>query len=136
MNSVLERPTVFDAATRERIVSLLALGSFAATACRAAGVSYQGYRRWQRMWEEGDPKAERFAGFFEAAARASAMAEVEALSKVRSGRPGWRSSAWFLGRRFPGRWGRKARLIPRGVDVKRLTDEKLRAMSESSRLER
>jgi hypothetical protein len=41
MKPVLERPTVFDAATQERIVWLLAYGNFAATACRAAGVTFE-----------------------------------------------------------------------------------------------
>jgi hypothetical protein len=126
MKTALLRPTALDPATQGKIVSLLADGHFMGVACRASGITYRGLRHWQRRWEGGDPMAERFDDFFREVERASAIGEVLALARVRSGEPGWRSAAWFLGRRFPGPWGRKARAVARGVDVGRMSEEELR----------
>lgn len=127
MTHDLARPTVLSPEVQLAIVTALAEGNYLATACQAAGITYSGFRWWQKRWEEGDPVAQRFADFFESVNRASAVAERSALGGVRAGSPGWQGEAWFLERRFPRRWGKRDRApvpaTPR--DLTKMTDDDL-----------
>jgi hypothetical protein len=58
----------------------------------------------------GSPRARerRYLEFLEAVTRASAVAEVHAVAIVREAMAAdWRAAAWFLERRYPGRWRRR-----------------------------
>jgi hypothetical protein len=104
------RPYALDAATQRRIVRSLAAGQFLKTACREAGTTYDTFRRWRDRVEAGDPGAERFAPFFAEVDKTLARCEEDAVSVVIAGKDGWRGAAWYLERRFPGRW-RKSRTV-------------------------
>ena len=109
MGTQLQRPRALSREVQQRIITLLAEGNYLFVACEAAGLTYSGFRHWQRRWEDGDPVAQEFADFFESVKRAVAVGEVNALRELTAGDPGWQSRAWFLERRFPQRWGRKDR---------------------------
>jgi hypothetical protein len=97
-----------------RIVRALAEGSYLSTACRAAGISTDTWYYWRRLCKIGVAYAQVYADFYGACARASAVVEASALAVVRSGRPDWRGAAWFLERRFPARWGKRATIKHKG----------------------
>jgi hypothetical protein len=110
----LPRPRVLTPDVQARIVRGLAEGSYLASACRAAGISTDTWYYWRRLCKNGVAHAQVYAGFYGACARASAVVEASALEVVRSGRPDWRRAAWFLERRFPERWGKRAAIKHKG----------------------
>lgn len=107
MKARLDRPRVLTPQVQAAIVQALAEGSYLNAACRAAGTTKDCFNYWRRLYESGAEHAQVYTVFYTACARASAIAEGRALDVVRSGQPGWQGPAWFLGRRFPERWGRR-----------------------------
>lgn len=110
MGSSLEKLTALDLKTQQQIINLLSVGNYITVACKAAGITYRGFRHWQKRWEEGDPDAMRFDEFFQAVYQATALGESNALIRLQAGGPSWQAQAWFLERRFHQRWGRKDRV--------------------------
>lgn len=107
MPSLPDRPTVLTPEAQRIITNAVAEGSHLSVACRAAGITYSNFAHWRKRCEEGDETAQRFADFFDDIKRASSVAEIMALSKLKEGEQGWQSLAWFLERRFPDRWGKR-----------------------------
>ncbi len=108
-SGTVAKPAALTTDVQAAIVDALARGEFLGSACRGAGVTSATYYHWRARARRDDPPARPYAGFFEAADRAGAVAEAEALSRIRAGGRGWESQAWFLARRFPRRWGRARR---------------------------
>jgi hypothetical protein len=133
----LPRPYALTVDVQGQIVASLREGNYVSVACRAAGTTYDTFRHWERRWEDGDPVAQQFADFFMASRKAQALAETEALRRVREGAPGWQGSAWYLERRFSARWGRRATIAVDGPrlleDLSKLTDEELEAIARGSK---
>lgn len=86
------------------------------TACLVAGTTKECVDYWKRLYENGVEHAQKYADFFSALKRASALAESESLEDIKSGRQGWQGQAWFLERRHYKRWGSKHK-----VDVTQTT---------------
>lgn len=85
-----------------RLVQLLRDGNWREHACAAVGIDARTLRTWLARETEGEP----FASFALAIREAEAAAETDAVSALRSlGSDDWRALAWWLERRFPGRWG-------------------------------
>jgi hypothetical protein len=123
----LARITVLTPEIQRVIIEALAVGSYLTVACEAAGISRQAFDHWRKRCEDGDPNAQGFADFFAAVKKASGLAELSALQRISLGTMNWQSAAWYLERRFPKRWGRKAEAkqrtqieapaIPRAIDA-------------------
>lgn len=108
MASELDKPAVLTVKVQREIVRLIIEGNFFEVACFAAGTTRQTVEYWQKLCESGVPHAQVYADFFASIKKANAIAEANALRDIKSGADGWQSRAWFLERRFKGRWGRNA----------------------------
>jgi hypothetical protein len=100
------RPSTLTNEVTEAICGFLLQGHYFATACRLADVSPETAREWLERGQNRhhrSPTLETRA-FADAVERASAQAEHNALRQVLAGGRGWQGPAWFLERRFPGRW--------------------------------
>jgi hypothetical protein len=91
----------------EDVCAPLRDGHYFRSALRVAGVNVETGEEWLARGEGrhrrgATPGTVRFAL---AVNQASVEAEDRALARVRSGDKTWQSSAWFLSRRFPARWG-------------------------------
>jgi transposase len=105
------RPTKLTPQVQERIVGLIAAGSYAEPAARAAGISASTFYSWMergQLEEDGI-----FREFREAIKRAEAEAEISAVKVVTSAMPrSWQAAMTFLERKHPDRWGRRSRAEP------------------------
>ena len=102
----MARPTKLTAETAEKIVTSIAAGNYAETACRSAGVSASTYYRWLERGEEEDSGAHR--DFFEAVGDAEAAAEINAVATIQAAMPDdWRAAMAYLERRYGERWQRR-----------------------------
>ena len=121
--SLPDRPRVLTDAVQAEIVRYVAEGNYFEVACRAAGVSRDTVDYWRKLYEAGAEHAQVYADFFGALARAQAIAEVQAVRCVRSGRFGWQGDAWFLDRRFRARWNAKQKGPDEEEEESPATDE-------------
>lgn len=128
MPSLPDRPRALTKEVQEKILRYVTDGSYLNIACRAAGISYSAFAWWRKRCEEGDPDASWLADFFELIKDASAVAEVEAISHLRQGQPGWQANAWFLERRFRNRWAQAGKQDAGQRDVSKLSTEELEAI--------
>lgn len=113
MGKSLARITVLTPQAQKVIAESLAEGNYLTTACSLAGISTDTFYHWKNRHDAGDPGASDYSDFFGEVKKASAFAEVMALRAIRTGGFGWQGSAWFLERRFPKKWGRKAEAKPK-----------------------
>jgi Xaa-Pro aminopeptidase len=108
---------------RDVIVKALEAGNYDEVAAQAAGVSKASFYNWLKRGEaelervESAPNArmrqsERpFVDFLDAVTRARAQAEPEMVARIKElGQQDWRALAWFLERRFSGRWANRQRI--------------------------
>jgi hypothetical protein len=131
----------------EQAAKLIAGGNYASTVFQMLGV---GESTWYRWLEKGRDSKGRsiYREFWEAIQKAEAAAEARAVSGIMaSGRRNWTAYAWYLERKFPDRWGHKAKIqqeisgpggqpVSVAVDLSVLTDEELRSLeSITKRLE-
>jgi len=131
----------------EQAAKLIAGGNYASTVFQMLGV---GESTWYRWLEKGRDSKGRsiYREFWESIQKAEAAAEARAVSGVMAaGRRNWTAYAWYLERKFPDRWGHKAKIqqeisgpggqpVSVAVDLSVLTDEELRSLeSITKRLE-
>lgn len=106
------RPCKLDPERHAALVAALEAGAYRETAARGANIGVSTLYRWLEQGEADheDGRESAFRELWEAATRAEAVAEHEALDRVlTAGREDWRAAAWYLERKAPGRWGRAAR---------------------------
>jgi transposase len=106
----------FTKGTQRAIVEALKAGEYAKVAAEAQGVDESTYYRWLQRGEAAakaadngkpvDAKELGYADFLVKVRRAEAEAEQAALRRVQ-GSEDWRATAWFLERRYPGRWAKR-----------------------------
>lgn len=109
-------------------LDLLRIGLFVEQACHQAQLARSTVYSWLDRGSKGE---EPFATFFADYHKASATAELTALSEIRTGKNNWQSRAWFLERRFRDRWGRNDKLEIKPVAPERVTAaEARRVMTE------
>lgn len=106
-------PPVDRPAKMALIVSMLMGGHYLATALRAAGVTSTVYRYWMGKGQEAllksedarTPEDNAYIEFAFNAHAAESVAEEAAVAVIRAHMPrDWRAAAFFLERRYPGRW--------------------------------
>ena len=99
----MARPTKLTPDVRDRIATMIQAGAYAEQAARAAGISASSYYSWMERGERP------FSEFSETIKTAEAVAEQERVSRIQEAADAgtWQAAAWWLERRFPGRWGRR-----------------------------
>jgi hypothetical protein len=110
------------------IIELVRQGNYLETATAACGVPVHRVREWMRQGAR--QKRGKYKDFSVAIKKAEAQAEGAAVVAIRAhGGRTWQALAWYLERKFPGRWAMR-----REVDVnmsfeeaKALTIEQLAA---------
>lgn len=101
----------------DRVCEFIRRGNYTQVAAAANGISTSRFYEWLQKYED----------FRDAIEKASGEAEDEALGLVRSGHPEkWAPNAWYLERKHPDRWGRRA-LVVADAEKRKLETEKLRA---------
>jgi transposase len=98
---------------RNPIVRTLASGCYRQTAAEVAGVGKSTLYRWLEQGEHDfeDGRTTPYRELWEATKKAEADAEVEAIELIREAATrSWQAAAWLLERKYPDRWGRRARL--------------------------
>jgi transposase len=135
----MARPSRLTDEMQDKLVALLEAGQFASVACRLAGVAESTYYLW--MEKGATAKSGRYLEFSEAIKKADAMAEARRVETIRvagTDPKSWPASAWWLERRHPDRYGRRAVEVsgPKGgpiplqatvFDVSKMTDEQIDA---------
>lgn len=113
----------------EALLNYLRLGNYINQACAMVGLAESTFHYWRKEAEKIEKNLEtgeiaetdlldsdvRLLEFLESVKKARATAESYHLGKVRED-PSWQSSAWWLERSFPDRWGRKDRVEVTGKD--------------------
>ena len=113
----------------ESLLNYLILGHYINQACAMAGLAESTFHYWRKEAEEIEESVEtgeiepedltdsqvNLLEFLESVKKARATAESGHLAQVRDD-PSWQSSAWWLERSFPDRWGRKDRVEVTGKD--------------------
>lgn len=99
------RPSKLTEYTTARIISSLSRGNYRYVACQTAGITITTFERW--MSDERGPYRE----FRAAVEKAEAEAEERLLGIIEDAAPNtWQAAAWMLERKYPERWGVKARI--------------------------
>jgi len=114
------KPIILTNALRDRITTLVRQGNAINTAVRAAGISMDTFKKWMDRVSESnlmkveDPKEmealEPYMVLAEEVVQAAAEAEVNRVSLIdKAAQLGqWGAAAWWLERRLPERWGKRA----------------------------
>lgn len=103
-----------------KITGLLRDGVTINTACRAVGIDDSTYFRWL------NDNRPIYCEFSEAVERAQAECETCCVKIIRDAaeKGNWFAAAWWLERRFPGRWGKHDRIC---LEASRMSDAELDA---------
>ena len=113
----------------DSLLNYLRLGHYINQACAMVGLAESTFHYWRKEAEEVEESMEKgeieeenltdtqsnLLEFLESVKKARASAESHHLGQIRDD-PSWQSSAWWLERSFPDRWGRKDRVEVTGKD--------------------
>ncbi|MEA3367713.1 MAG: hypothetical protein U9R68_06325, partial [Planctomycetota bacterium] len=97
------RPTKCTPKLIDTLVQELTAGASLSAACRAAGITPETRRQWEKRAEAGQ---EPYAGFLGPLKKAEGQAVAEAEKRVKAGKPGWQGSARWLESMKPDVWRR------------------------------
>ncbi len=115
-----ERPTKLSPELTKRLCALLYAGNYVETAAAACGIAKKTYYDWLRKGarDRDARKQTALAKFSHAIEKAMADSEVRDLKLIdRTAQEGvWQAAAWKLERRFPNRWGNRARMEVNGPE--------------------
>ena len=101
------RPTKLTDETRSIICNALVDGCSYDAAAAAASVSVRTFYRWLESGRKEDAP-EHLAEFAADVEEAANRAEVHLVKKIQKQTDtDWRSAAWLLSRRYPGRWSER-----------------------------
>ena len=89
----------------DKICGALIRGASQQAAAAEASVSLSSLQRWLRKGRE-EGADELYTEFVDEVEEATNRSELYHVAKIAQA-DDWRSSAWFLARRFPERWGEK-----------------------------
>ena len=113
------RPTKLTEERANRIISMIAAGSYAHVAAKANGIAESTFYDWMSRGQKADrdddgnlldpDRDSVFAEFSERVKEAEATAEIRnlALIQTAAGNGTWQAAAWYLERKYADRWGRK-----------------------------
>ncbi len=109
----------FTKGKQRAILKALKAGEYAKVAAEAQGIDESTYYRWLQRGEAAmkaagnnepvDTKEREYADFVVKVRQAEAEAEQAALHALQRSED-WRAMAWFLERRYPGRWAKRQSL--------------------------
>ncbi|MBE3576893.1 MAG: hypothetical protein IMX00_04305 [Limnochordales bacterium] len=102
------RPTKLTPERIKILVDAVAAGNYYETACALAGITYRTFAKWREKGERA--KSGIYFQFVQDLKRAEAFAEAERIKRIREAAKegNWQADAWWLERRYPERWGRRA----------------------------
>jgi hypothetical protein len=104
------RKTKLTKERQDKICELLRAGNYFDAACGAVGITPQTGYNWLKRGN--DAKSGIYFDFFEAVKKAEAEAEAATVVIIRKAAlDTWQAAAWWLERRFPGKWGKQIRDI-------------------------
>ena len=107
--SKVGRPSKFTPETKEKLLFAIRMGNYREPSCSCAGISVSTFYAW--LYKGKKQKKGEFVEFLEAVTRAEAEAELRMIAQWQAQIPSdWRAARDFLARRFPERWGLKARV--------------------------
>ena len=107
--SKVGRPSKFTPETRKRLLDAIRMGNYRESSCNYAGISVSTFYAWLDKGKKQNRG--EFVEFLEAVTRAEADAEVRMIAQWQAQIPkDWRAARDFLVRRFPERWGPRARM--------------------------
>lgn len=130
------RPTKLTPELLEKISGYVEAGNFVDIACQACGINRSTYYRWKNRGETNNKGI--YHDFCNTIKKAEAVGEVSHVEKIREGKSGWQSSAWWLERRFPDRWGKVDRVdltskgegINRSIKLEELSNDDLNRIAD------
>ena len=103
------RPSKLNSEVQDRIVAAIRAGNYPKTAADYAGITERTFYRWLQRGQDEDSGI--YHEFAQAVQRAESEAEVCAVAILqRHMADNWRAAVTFLERKFPERWGRRARI--------------------------
>jgi len=110
----MARPTKLTSKLQEQIVSYLRAGAYVETAAAAAGIAKDTLYAWLRRGAAGEEPFARFAAAVEEAQAKSELRDLAIIGKAAETE--WTAAAWRLERKYPDRYGRRARIEHSGHD--------------------
>ena len=132
----------------KKLAALIQTGNYASTACASVGVSESAYYDWLAKGDRDNEQGVEsvYVEFSEAIKSAEADAEMEAVTAIRSAfTNSWQAAMTYLERRYPDRWGRRARVelghgagataAPEPVNAAEFKRRALRLVEVAERLE-
>jgi len=126
------REPKLDGVVQALVVKMIGVGTSAALACRAAGISTTSFRNWMRLGRldaEAENYETSYAQFFLSIEEASARGELFLLERIRaaSAEPKqWKAAAWLLEMNNRKRYGKRLAIsaaMPSEFDVDMETPE-------------
>ncbi|MDI9414381.1 MAG: hypothetical protein QM401_12555 [Bacillota bacterium] len=103
------RPTKFTPETKKKLLDAIRMGNYREPSCAFAGISVSTFYAWLDKGKQ--QKKGQFVEFLEAVEHAEAEAEVRMVAQWQAHIPrDWRAARDFLARRYPERWGLRARV--------------------------
>jgi hypothetical protein len=109
------RPTKLTPEVMDKLIRYIRRGHSYDTACRACGICRRTRQNWMKRGEKESDRIEFgetpddqeavYVEFYHRADQADAMAEIEDINFIRSGKQGWAARAWLRARKNPTRWG-------------------------------
>lgn len=109
------RPRILDDAIRARIIEILEIGGSRNLAARIVGCATTTIQN----------EAKRNRPFLDALRKAEGDCELHHIKRIRDGEKTWCSSAWFLERKWPGRYSKREAPPPPSPSVEEI---KIRAV--------
>lgn len=103
------RPTKFTPETKKKLLDAIRMGNYREPSCAFAGISVSTFYAWLDKGKR--QKKGEFVEFLEAVTRAEAEAELRMIAQWQAHIPrDWRAARDLLARRYPERWGLRARV--------------------------
>ena len=112
------RPSKFTPETKKKLLDAVRMGNYRVPSCSYAGILVSTFYTWLDKGKK--QKKGEFVEFLEAVTRAEAKLRMIAQWQAQIPRD-WRAARDFLARRFPERWGPKARVeVDHGGELSQL----------------
>ena len=142
------RPTKLTPELHKIIVEAVRAGNYVETAAALADVSKESLYKWLRRGSREIQRVEAshlrriqnteviYVNFVDAVQNAQAAAESEDLGLIgKASKSGaWQASAWRLERKFPNKWGHKARVEVTGKEGEPIKHEDVTKPSEAEQI--
>ena len=103
------RPEKISREIIDKIKTAILAGAYVETAAAFAGISKETFYQWLK--KGAGAKSGIYVDFSDAIKKAMAEAELRDVMVInKASQTSWQAAAWKLERKYPGRWGQRARL--------------------------